>query len=319
MQLPILVTGSQGFLGKHLRASLVQRGWDVIGVDLPGSGAEMPSDLSRPDFDVAELARKTGPVHGIIYLAAQITRTSSVDAGARGNLTTIADTPARMWDAYHEAHGRTHLVYCSTFKGYGPPLTLPIDPAAPPQRPDPFSYGSAKALGERLLTIASQRLNSPFAIVRSTCIYGPGQHLHNAIPVFLRDCLAGKAPTVFGAGSSLRDDVLVTDLAYCIIEACLRRANRAYHGAGERARTIWEVAEMCCQVVEQSGGAAGLVPQLDQSRPPKWWLDQSFDISATRRDLDYTPTPLSVGLQRELAWIRSGSRPETSIDFARGS
>jgi nucleoside-diphosphate-sugar epimerase len=52
-------------------------------------------------------------------------------------------------------------------------------------------------LAERLLTIASKRLDSSFCIVRPTCIYGPGQHLHNAIPVFLRACLDGKAPTVY--------------------------------------------------------------------------------------------------------------------------
>ena len=76
-------------------------------------------------------------------------------------------------------------------------MLAPIDPERPPQRPDPHSYGSAKSLAERSLYIASKRLGAKYAIVRPTCIYGPGQHLHNAIPTFLRASWEGKNPTVF--------------------------------------------------------------------------------------------------------------------------
>ena len=318
MRRTVLVTGSQGFVGNQLRAALRARDVDVLGVDLPNSGAEEGLDLSRPDLDAEALARRTGPVHGIIHLAARITRGSSVDEPARANLVTIAESPVRLWEAYHQVHGPTHLVFCSTFKTYGPAPDQLIDPARPPQRPDPHSYGSAKALAERLLTIASKRLDSSFCIVRPTCIYGPGQHLHNAIPVFLRACLDGKAPTVFGNGTSFRDDVLASDLAYCLAEASLRRRSGSFHAGGEKGRSILEVAELCCQAVEQLGGVAGLRPTLDPSRPPKWWLDQAFDISATIRELDYSPTPLLEGLKREAAWIRAGASPETSLAFAAG-
>ena len=316
MEQRILVTGSQGFVGKHLRAALTARGISMLGADVPGSGAELPVDLASPHFDALALTRATGPVHGIIHLAARITRGSSVDAQARANLVTIADAPLRIWEAYHEAHGSTHLVYCSTFKTYGPASVQPIDPEAPPQRPDPHSYGSAKALAERLLRIAATRLGSGFAIVRPTCIYGPGQHLHNAIPVFLRACLDGKSPTVFGNGQARRDDVLASDFAYCLLEASLRRTVGAFHAGGERGRSILEVAELCCRAAERLGGPTGLKPVLDADHPPKWWLDQSFDISSTKRALDYVPTPLLEGLVQEAEWIFAGAQPETSITHA---
>jgi UDP-glucose 4-epimerase len=316
MQHRVLVTGSQGFVGKHVRAALTARSIATLGVDVAGSGAEHTVDLGSPGFDAAELARHTGPVSGIIYMAARITRGSSVDASARSNLRAISDAPVRVWEAFQALHGPTHLVYCSTYKGYGPPEQLPIDPARPPQRPDPHSYGSAKALAERFLTIASARIGAQFAVVRPTCIYGPGQHLHNAIPLFLRSCLAGEAPVVFGTGRDRRDDVLASDLAYCLIEASLRRATGAFHAGGETGRSILEVAELCCQAVEKLGGARGLTPRVDPSRPPKWWIDQSFDISRTRALLGYAPTPLLDGLVQEALWIREGATPERSITFS---
>lgn len=312
----IVVSGSQGFVGKHLRQALGARGVEVLGLDVPGSGAELEQDLGDPAFDPQALAARVGPVSGIIYMAARITRGSSVDAAARANLRAIAEAPVRLLEAFHLLHGPTHFVYCSTYKGYGPPRVLPIDPARPPQRPDPHSYGSAKALAERLLAIAARRLTARYAVVRPTCIYGPGQHIHNAIPMFLKACWAGEQPTVFGAGNDIRDDVLASDLAYCLAEACLRRVEGALHAGGERARKVLEVAELCCRAVAELSGAEASSPRVDPTRPPKWWLDQTFDISRTRALLDYEPTPLLEGLKQEARWLAAGAVPAQSIEFS---
>lgn len=311
----ILVTGSQGFVGKHLRQALLARNCEVIGVDRPGTGAEFEQNLSDKRFDAHALAKEIGPVGGIIYMAATITRGSSVDEIARDNLQAISVASVETMDAWNELHGPTHFVFCSTYKGYGPPTEQPIQPERPPQRPDPHSYGSAKALAERLLAISAARTQAKYAIVRPTCIYGPGQHLHNAIPLFLKACLEGKNPVVFGEGRDIRDDVLAPDLAYCLAEACLRKVEGPFHAAGEKARTIFEVAELCCRAVSELGGKSDLTPITDPTKPPKWWLDQTFDLRRTQQLLDYTPTPLLEGLKAEARWIRDGAAASRSIDY----
>jgi UDP-glucose 4-epimerase len=310
----ILVVGSQGFLGRHLRCTLTDRDCDTIGIDRPGSGAELEADLAEAQFDPRRAAESLGPVDGIIYMAAIIARTSSVDAEARRNLRVIADVSVRTMEAWNDVHGPTHFVYCGTFKGYGPPTELPIDPERPPQRPDPYSYGSAKALAERLLEISAARSGSRFAVVRSTNIYGPGQHAHNAIPLFLRASWAGENPRVFGTGRALRDDVYVKDIAYCLAEACLRRAEGPFHCGGEQARTILEVARLCCEAVAALRGPK-TQPVLDSTRKAKWWLDMSFDIERTRRLLSYVPTPMLEGLRCEAEWVRAGARFEDATRF----
>jgi UDP-glucose 4-epimerase len=312
----VLVTGSQGFVGKHLRAALVARRCEVVGVDRPGTGAEVEVNLSRPDLDTAALAKAVGPVDGIIYMAATITRGSSVDALARDNLRAIADAHVRIWEGFAEAQGAApHYVYCSTYKSYGPPQSLPIDPSFPPQRPDPHSYGSAKALAERLLMIAATRLQASYAVVRPTCIYGPGQHLHNAIPLFLKAGLAGQNPTLYGSGAALRDDVLAPDLSFCMAEALLRRETGAFHAGGERGRTILETAEVCCRAIENLGGAKGLHPVIDGSKKEKWWIDQSFDLTRSRELLGYEPHSLLEGVTCEARWIAAGGRAEDAVSF----
>ena len=42
-----VVTGSQSGLGLAIRLELEAKGWRVLGVDLPGNGAEVTADLSN--------------------------------------------------------------------------------------------------------------------------------------------------------------------------------------------------------------------------------------------------------------------------------
>ncbi|MCB9591397.1 MAG: NAD(P)-dependent oxidoreductase [Sandaracinaceae bacterium] len=314
----ILVTGSEGFVGRHLVAAIEARGLEAVGVDLPRTGASIEVDLGSEKLDPAALVKRAGDVQAVIYMAAKITRGSSVDADARRNLRAIAEAPVRIMEAFVERGGRPpHLVACSTFKMYGPPRDDgPVDPADPPQSPDPHSYGSAKFLAERLLEIGSARSGFSFAVVRPSCIYGPGQHGHNAIPRFLRAALAGERPVVFGDGTSLRDDVFAPDLASLMLEAALQGAHGAFHACGESSRTIADVARVCCEAVEVEGGPK-LSAQLDPSREPKWWIDQRFDREPSEQVLSYVPTDLLEGLRRQVRWMKAGEDPKDTARFGR--
>jgi len=311
----VLVTGSEGFVGRHLRRALVARGALVLGVDLPGRGAELEQNLADAEFSAETLAERVGAVDGIVHLAARITRGSSVDGDARRNLRAIAEVPVRVMEAFNARYGPTHLVFCSSIKVYGDQGAGPIQPSLSPLRPEAHSYGSAKALAERLLEISRARGLGSYAVVRPSFVYGPGQPTTTAIPAFLRTCLSGAGPSVFGDGLQLRDDVLVSDVAYCLAEACLRKAEGAFNAAGDRSRTLFEVAELCCRAVEALGGPRGLKPSLSDARPPARWINQSFDISRTRALLDYEPAPLLTGLTQEARWLSEGADPTRASEY----
>ena len=144
-------------------------------------------------------------------------------------------------------------------------------------------------------------------MVRLTYVYGPGQVAHNAIPIFLGACWRGEQPVVFGDGHELRDDVLVTDVADGLAEACLRRAEGILNAGGEGARPLREVAALCCQAVAAAGGPTGLGPRFDSGRPGKPWIDQRFDSSALYALLGRPPTPMAEGLTAQAAAMRPGA------------
>jgi nucleoside-diphosphate-sugar epimerase len=313
----IFVTGSRGFVGLQLGALLAERGCDVIGLDLPGRGSDVECDLSDPSLDVNALAEQVGPVSGLIHLAAHILRGSSVDARARSNLRAIADAPVRLTEAFQRHNREMRVVYCSSIKTYGRQVKLPAAPEASPLRPDAFCYGSAKALGERLMQLSQRRNEGSLAIVRPGFIYGPGQPANNAIRAFLGACWQGQRPTVFGDGLQLRDDVLVSDVAACLAEAYFRRAQGIFNAASGQAVTLLHVAETCCRAVEAVGGPQGLTPLLDSTRPAAHWIDQTYDIARTRNHLGYRPTELVEGLVQEARWVKDGAVRENAPNYTR--
>ena len=312
-----LVTGSEGFVGRHVRAAIERRGGSVLGVDRPGTAAELPVDLGAEDFAAGALwDRVGGPVQAVIHLAATISRASSVSARARANLRAIAGAPVLLAEEGARRGWLARAVLCSSFKVFGR-SDEKIHPVLTGKRPDPFSYGSAKALAERSLEVLARSARFALVTLYPTCIYGPGQHSANAIPVFLEAALRGRDPSVHGTGTSLRDDVFVGDLAELLVEAGLRSVTGAFIAGGEGARSIHEVAAACCTAIAETGGPTR-APRLALETPAKWWLDQRFDLEPTERAFGYRPTPLAEGLRAQARWMRAGMPADTAA-FASGT
>jgi NAD(P)-dependent dehydrogenase (short-subunit alcohol dehydrogenase family) len=66
----VVVTGSQSGMGLAVRQHLAAQGAAVIGIDLPGKGAEVEADLSHADGRAAAVARTLalcgGVLHGLV-------------------------------------------------------------------------------------------------------------------------------------------------------------------------------------------------------------------------------------------------------------
>src|SRR5512137_1301046 len=64
-----VVTGSQSGMGLAIRTELESKGWRVLGVDLPGKGAEVSADLSvdpgRAAAAASLLALSSGKIEGV--------------------------------------------------------------------------------------------------------------------------------------------------------------------------------------------------------------------------------------------------------------
>lgn len=201
----IAITGSSGFIGKHLRKMIQEKHpeFEVIEMDLT-NGIDLldPVTLGAiPSFDtVVHLAGKSfvpdsfkNP-HSFYY--ANVNSTLNVLELCRRN-------SARM------------ILFSSYV--YGTPQHLPIDEKHPINAFNP--YAQSKLMCEELCKGYHRDFKVPALIFRPFNIYGPGQNESFLIPEIIAQIKSGKKHILLKDSRPRRDFVHVTDVANAVCKA----------------------------------------------------------------------------------------------------
>jgi nucleoside-diphosphate-sugar epimerase len=157
----IIVTGSSGFLGRHVAAHLARSGHDVCGVDMspPPPGFEQWTHVTADLTDFAAALQLVRDADAVVHIAA-IPRPTGRTAG--DVFHTNVGSAFNVVEATRLAR-IPRLVYASSFSVLGypfgepfvPPRSLPVDEAHPTHAQDP--YGLSKWLGEEIVEAAVRR------------------------------------------------------------------------------------------------------------------------------------------------------------------
>jgi len=183
----VLVTGSAGFVGRHLMDALGDRNIDVIGYDKKNYG-----DLNW-DWVVDECIKFDPTV--IVHLASSCSTLGSV----RDPMATFTDTV------------RTTASICEVARTLQAPLILTSSVKA---RDGMTPYGAAKQMSETWASEMSRTYDFPLVINRPGTIYGPGQEGSEEsgwIAWFLRAQKENIEITINGDGLQVRDLLYVKD------------------------------------------------------------------------------------------------------------
>lgn len=144
----VLLTGSSGSIGSVLLDGLTSLGHDVVGLDLPGRGADLEVDCTDPEA-VEDAVAQTRP-EAVVHLAGIPTESSLPDALTSHVISTGALLEAMV------RHDVSRIVYASSNHAVGrAPRTEPLR-ADVHARPDTF-YGVAKVAAEALLHLYVDR------------------------------------------------------------------------------------------------------------------------------------------------------------------
>lgn len=220
-----MVTGDAGFVGRHMRAELERRGWDVTGCDLKTGGDAR--DVFRFDETFYDL---------VVHCAYHVGGRAAIDGEPR-LLAANLELDALMFDwAVRTGQGR--VLYYSSSAAYPVQLqtanaasrvldTLGIDYGCSRpwiyldepmidlrdvRQPD-ARYGWAKLTGEQLAE-AAQLSGIHVHVVRPFSGYGGDQDLTYPFPAILRRVLTGEL-SVWGPPGQYRDWVHIDDVARC--------------------------------------------------------------------------------------------------------
>lgn len=170
----ILVTGSEGFVGRYLVPFLEAQGHEVVGCDLVvPDGAVNRAAVDMNDGDsVTRVIREAGDVDAVFHLAA---RTFVPDAMADplGVMDTNFQGTIRLIHTLKEHRPAARLLFVSSSEVYGPPQRLPVTEDHPLAPGNP--YALSKTAADHYCAYASKALGLDIVRLRPFNHTGAGQ------------------------------------------------------------------------------------------------------------------------------------------------
>jgi dTDP-glucose 4,6-dehydratase len=308
-----VVSGAAGFIASHLCDRLLERGWEVVGVDnlVTGSATNLAHLEGLPRFrlvrhDISQALRLDGPVDCVLHFASPASPVDFpampiqiVKVGTLGTHNLLGLALAK--DA--------RFLLASTSEVYGDPLV----------HPQPESYwGNVNPIGPRGCYDEGKRCAEAFTmayhrahgldtrIIRIFNTYGQRMRLDDGrvVPNFFTQALRGEPLTVYGDGSQTRSLCYVDDLVAGALAALDGSDPMPFNIGTQDEVTMLELAHLVKRV---TGSASEIqfrpLPQDDprQRRP---------DTTRARQVLGWEPrTSLEDGLHRTLEYFRAAVLP----------
>lgn len=219
----VLVTGSEGFVGRHLVQRCLKEGWHVTGVDDLSSGvitSPKPIPLYLSDFRTwcinrvcdydlifhcaavvgGRLKIEGDPLAVATDLAIDATFFNWISKGKPGKVVYFSSSavyPIRWQSRDNHFKLAEHNV---EFNGWGF------------GEPD-MTYGFAKLAGEYLAKHAVEKYGLDVVIYRPFSGYGHDQAMDYPFPSIVKRVLDGENPvTVWGSGDQVRDFIHIDDV-----------------------------------------------------------------------------------------------------------
>lgn len=312
-----LVTGGAGFIGSHLTDRLLAEGWQVRVLDDFSSGREenlaaaaRRIQVYKGDLRDAELlASALSGVEVVFHQAAVPSVPRSIAEPLRTHDVNVNGT-LNLLEQARQA-GVRRVVYAASSSAYGDTPTLPKVETMPAMPLSP--YALQKYVGEVYCRLYAGLYGLETVALRYFNIFGPRQNPDSeyaaVIPRFLRACLRGESPRIYGDGEQTRDFTFVGDaVAANVLAADAPRASGSVMNIGGGARTSLNALLDAVREIT----ASGVEPIYEPARAG----DVRDSLAALGRAHDllgYTPqVDLREGLRRTLESMRSHAETSES-------
>lgn len=255
-----LVTGSAGFVGRHMAAALELAGWDVMVCDprhedfegrfdcreIFQRGPSTPLSPQRIDFDL------------VVHCAALVDGRETIEykAAILGAYNLQLDSALWEW-ALRARPGR--IVYFSSSAAY--PISVQGDRGGwelfesmidfdddMPQRPD-ATYGWVKLTGERI-AIEIRKAGIPVTVVRPFSGYGEDQDICYPFAAMIQRAVRQTDPfVVWGNGQQVRDFIHIDDIVGAVLELVDHHVDGPVNLGTGRGTTMDQLAQLAMHTV----------------------------------------------------------------------
>lgn len=313
----IMITGVAGFIGSNLAEALLEKGYQVVGVDNMSQGDELnlAGLLNNPSFEMHKIdIRDEGGIDKaaqgcevIVHLAAyKIPRYSD----ALDTLQVNAKGSESILEAARKAGAK--IVAASTSDVYGKNLEIPFSEESNLVVGNPdvrrWAYAISKMYEEQLMFAFHERYDINVTPIRFFGGYGPNQNLTwwgGPQSVFINKALDNEVIEVHGDGQQTRSFTYVSDHVDGIIRIIeSEKANNLVFNIGNTFEiTILDLAKLIWKMIRG-----------DESPKIKFIPYQTFgkyedvmrripDITRANTLLGFEPNvDLEQGLSKTIEW-----------------
>lgn len=318
----LLITGINGFAGRHLAHLALELGWSVMGtvrssdtgfLDLdPTKRVRVASWNLTTDSFPAESVRPFGP-DAIAHLAAE-SFAGSGGLGSDGIWQSNLMGTKKLLEAVAAHFASARILYVGTGLAYGPPASEgtksdELQPLCPPN-----NYAATKACADLLAFQASRDPGLAVMRARPFNHIGPGQSARFAVASFARQFAMmkrGLAPHRLETGNlaSRRDLTDVRDIVRGYADILLQgKPGEAYNLGSGNSLSMQTVVDFFAKATGIQPQMATRAELLRKSDPPALLADNS----KAHRDLGWAPRiPLEQTLTDILEdWL---ARPQRDL------
>eukprot|EP00742_Colponemidia_sp_Colp-10_P000046 GILJ01000052.1.p1 GENE.GILJ01000052.1~~GILJ01000052.1.p1 ORF type:complete len:314 (-),score=40.01 GILJ01000052.1:137-1000(-) len=282
----VLVTGSNGFLGRRLCQSLTSRDHTVIGFDLP------QDILNAKEFDDAMATNKP---NAVIHLA------------AIADLNHFRGDEERCWNINVKGtknvlesctEHNARLLFASTCCAYGNNPEHPCTESAPLCPTEP--YARSKAESEKDVVAAGL----PHVILRLATFYGPGMRGALAPAVFIDRAHRGEMIHVHGTGKQTRTYTDVDDIVSGIVTVL--ESDPMYTVVNISHSETWSVM----QLIELAGKVSGKEVRFEHTTDREGQIYSEEIDNSRLKSLGWSPRyNMEEGMRRSYEdYIARGGR-----------
>ena len=265
----VLVTGGAGFIGGHLGARLLERGYRVRVLDNLSFGRRerVPPAAEFLEGDIRDLAtchKACAGVSGVFHTAAMSRVGPTMDTAEICTQQNIVGTQNMLLAARDVKVKK--FVYSGSSTYYGSQPT--------PHREDMRGeflnfYGLSKYAGEEYCRLFDRAFGTPTVILRYFNVYGPYQPQTGpyalVLGIFLKAWRDGKTLEIHGGGAQRRDFIHVRDVADANIAAFESAAHDDVFNVGSGSNiSIKELADLISP--DQKVGPARPAPATPRRR-----------------------------------------------------
>lgn len=293
----VLITGVNGFVGKHLANYLKRRNFDVVGLDIT-PGAALTGDISDSEFVFDKIGKEN--FDAIIHLAAlaEIKKTTSdpystYKVNDYGTLNMLELATRK---------NVSRFLYASSANVYGVPIDRPATEMTPFNPRLPYDY--SKVVAEMLVRSYSIHKGLKISITRSWLLFGEGEPQSRAIPRFVRACLANQKIPLFNGGQDVTDPTYAENYGR-VAELILtneKAVGEAFNVGSGNKMSIKEIAERIRKVTNSSSELELLPPRTEFEKEPQVSYPS---IEKLKRLLGYEQiVNFDEGVSRVVNWIK---------------